>query len=105
MKRTDLDRRERELRRAVKKDEIAMKRSDSRDILSVSNFIDKFFSLFLYDESEIFNTSDDINILECIEDLKEMQPEKQWDNILRKAIRKTKVANKEKAFEELKTLF
>ena len=34
----------------------------------------------------------------------EDQPEKQWDNIIRKAIKKTKVANREKAFEEISSL-
>ncbi|MCP4133086.1 MAG: hypothetical protein GY754_19120 [bacterium] len=105
MKQTDLNRHERDLRRAAKKSDNTAKRAGARDELSVGNYIDKLFSLFMYDDSVIFNTMDDLNILELIEDLKEMQPEKQWDNILRKAIRKTKIANKETAFEEIKTLF
>lgn len=105
MKQTELKRHERELRRATKKNDIAAKRTDSRDLLSVGNYIDKLFSLFMYDETDIFNTLEDINILELLEDLKKMQPEKQWDNIIRKAIRKTKVVNSKKAFDELKMLF
>jgi len=105
MKQTELKRHERELRKATKKSDLVAKRTDSRDSLSVGNYIDKLFSLFMYDETDIFNTLEDIKILELIEDLKTTQPEKQWDNIIRKAIRKTKVANSEKAFENLKMLF
>jgi hypothetical protein len=104
MKQTELKRHERELRRSAKKSDITAKRTDSRDQLSVGNFIDKLFSLFMYDETNIFNTLTDIKILEVLEDIKEMQPEKQWDNILRKAIRKTKVTNSDKAFDEIKSL-
>jgi len=105
MKQTDLNRHERDLRKAAKKNEMNAKRTGSRDTLSVGNFIDNLFSLFMYDGETIFNATDDIKILELIEDIKATQPEKQWDNILRKAIRKTKIPNTEKAFEDLKTLF
>ena len=103
MKRTELERRERELRRSLKKDDV-LKRKSERIGLTVGNYIDQLFSLFRYDEQQIFNTTDDIHVLELLEGMKVDQPEKQWDTIIRKAIGRTKVANKEKAFNELSSL-
>ena len=105
MKRTDLERRERELRRVEKRDEVAQRRAESGDKgVSVGILIDELFALFRYDDQEIFNTTDDMEVLAQLERIKDEQPEKQWDNILRKAIKKTKVSKKEKAFNELKEL-
>lgn len=104
MKRTDIERRERELARVEKRNRVVERKTDGDNCLSVGGYIDNLFSLFRYDEAEIFNTSDDLEILELLEGMKEHCPEKQWENILRKAIRKTKVANKEKAFNELLVL-
>lgn len=103
MKRTELERRERELRRSIKKDDV-LKRKSERIGLTVGNYIDQLFSLFRYDEEQIFNTTDDIHVLELLEGMKADQPEKQWDTIIRKAIGRTKIANKEKAFDELSSL-
>ncbi len=104
MKRTDLERRERELKRVMKREAVAERRNGKGVDMSVGDFITSLHSLFRYDEQEIFNTTDDIAILELLEQMKEGQPEKQWDNIIRKAIKKTGIAGKEKAFEDLKTL-
>ena len=107
MKRTDLERRERELKRTIKKQDILAKKEMSREGRTVGGYIQGLFSLLRYDEQEIFNTTDDIDILELLEEMKEFTPEKQWDTILRKAISKTKIsniANKEKAFNELNAL-
>ena len=104
MKRTDLEKRERELRRVEKRAEGAVRRESDRSGKTVGNYIDSLFSIFRYDQNEIFNTTDDIDVLEIIENMKEDHPPKQWDNILRKAIKKTKVTSKDKAFDELKLL-
>lgn len=61
-------------------------------------------ALFRYDATEIFNTGDDIAILELLEDIQANLPAKQWENVLRKAIKKTGVQEKEKAYNELKEL-
>ncbi len=104
MKRTELERRERELKRSLKKEEVLRRKSDRGESMTVGNYIEELFALFRYDEVEIFNTTDDIQVLELLEGMKVHQPEKQWDTILRKAISRTKVANKEKAFNELSSL-
>lgn len=101
MKRTDLERRERELKRSLKKDDVLRRKAGSGAGLTVGNYIEQLFMLFRYDENDIFNTTDDINVLELLEGMKVDQPEKQWDTILRKAIGRTKIANKEKAYNEL----
>ena len=103
MKRTELERRERELRRSLKKDDV-LRRKTERIGLTVGDYIDQLSSLFRHDEQHIFNTTDDIHVLELLEGMKVDQPEKQWDTIIRKAIGRTKVTDKEKAFNELSSL-
>lgn len=103
MKRTELEKRERELRRKEKK-EAVLARNDSPEYTKPGVHIDLLFSKFRYDQEQIFNTEEDIEILEILENMKEYLPEKQWENVLRKSIKKTGVSNKEKAFSELQTL-
>lgn len=102
MKRTELERRERELRRMEKKAQALQK--GEREEMSVGAYIDALFGLFRYDMEEIFNAKEDVDILEILENMKEDHPEKQWDVIIRKAVNKTKVAAKEKAYDELREL-
>ncbi|WP_411824556.1 LB_289 family protein [Leptospira sp. 'Mane'] len=100
MKRTELERRERDLRKMEKK-KITPGEKES---MSVGDYIDGLFGLFRYDEEEIFNASDDEDVLEMLENMKGEHPEKQWDVIIRKAVNKTKVAQKDKAYESLRIL-
>lgn len=104
MKRTDLERRERELKRSTKKVEV-IERKSSRAGRSIGQYIDDLAGLFRYDAEEIFNTTDDIEILELIERMKEDLPEKQWETALRKAVNRTKVKQAQRAVEELLTFF
>lgn len=104
MKRTELEKRERKLKRTQKKDEvIARKMSNSRKN-SVNDYIEGLSSLFRYDANEIFNASEDMQILELFMEMKETLPDKQWENVLKKAIKKTGVVQKDRAFDELKAL-
>ncbi|TGL17413.1 LB_289 family protein [Leptospira yanagawae] len=100
MKRTELERRERELRKAEKK----KIQTGEKESMSVGDYIDALFGMFRYDTDEIFNASDDENILELLENMKMEHPEKQWDVIIRKAVNKTKVEQKEKAYDALRNL-
>jgi hypothetical protein len=105
MKRTEIEKRERELKRHQKKtDVIERKIQSNTKKASVGEYINDLFSLFRYDNEEIFNAKDDIKILEVLEEMKNSFPEKQWDNIIRKAVKKTNITNKEKAVIELKEL-
>ena len=101
MKRTDLERRERDLRKQEKKLKIGDK---EREAMSVGYYIDEISSLFRYDSEEIFNTNNDEKILELLENMKLEIPEKKWDDVIRKAVNKTKVATRERAIAEIKTL-
>lgn len=102
MKHTDIMRIEREKRRAEKKADRLMK--GGTEIRSVKDFIDELHDLFFYDAIKIYNLSDNVDIMELFEDMREEIPEKQWENVLRKAIRKAKVAQKDEAYNELKAI-
>jgi DNA relaxase NicK len=102
MKRTELERRERELKRMAKKVEV-LERKSSRARRSVGQYIDDLAALFRYDAEEIFNTLDDLNILELIERMKEDLPGKQWETVIRKAVSRTKVRQANRAVKELLT--
>lgn len=102
MKRTELERRERELKRTAKKVEV-LERKSGRAGRTIGQYIDDLAALFRYDAEEIFNTTDDLEILELIERMKEDLPEKQWDTVLKKAVNRTKVKQANRAVEELST--
>jgi hypothetical protein len=105
MKRTDQERIERELRRREKKAKIAAARDDKpvRTDNSPGAFIQNLVELFQHDDVQIYNTTDDDDVMEVLLAMKEELPEKDWEKILRSAIRKTKVKEKELAFDELKS--
>jgi hypothetical protein len=104
MKRTDIERRDRDIKRTRKKEEVLQRKSHKNPDMTVGDFINEFYSLFFYDEKQIYNLKDDVRILELFEQMKEQIPDKQWENVFRKAIRKTQVKERDKAFTELKTL-
>jgi CTP:phosphocholine cytidylyltransferase-like protein len=70
----------------------------------VGEYIDRLFLLFRYDSDEIFNIKSDIKILETIEEMKVELPEKYWENVLRKCIKKTNIRKRDEAFNNLKEL-
>ena len=107
MKRTELERRERELNRSKKRQEVAQrrdKRENSETKLSISDYINVLSDSFLHDEIEIFNIETDIKILEILEDLKSDISQNKWEDVIRKAVRKKKIKNKEEAIQQLKDL-
>ena len=101
MKRTDRERMERELRRLEKKERIAEKRSATES--SVAGFAKALTGSFLYDDLHILNLEDD-EILELLMEMKESLPEKQWDAALKKAVRMTKVEERQDALTQLRAL-
>ena len=100
MKRTEIERRERELFRAQKKAESGGREKDER---SVGDYIDALHDLFMFDAQKIYNTKDDIEGLDLLEEIKEAYPDK-FDVIVKKAIRKTKVEQRDAAFADLNEL-
>jgi hypothetical protein len=105
MKKTDLERYQRELKKSMKKQDVLRRKSESaKPTKRVGEYIERFFSLFRYDSEEIFNIKSDIKILEVIEEMKIELPEKYWENILRKSIKKTNINKRDEAFNSLKEL-
>ena len=99
MKHTDLMRKERDLKKARKKEE-RLEKTGSAD-RSVGDFINELHDAFFFNELKIYNFQDNEEIMELFMDMKEELPEKQWDNVIRKAVRKTKVQEKDEAIDYL----
>ncbi len=103
MKSTDLARKDRDLKKARKKQEVLERKMD-KEGRSVGDFINELADLFFHDAEKIYNISSSEDIMMLLEELKEEQPEKQWNNILRKAIKKTKIKQKDAALTELREM-
>jgi hypothetical protein len=104
MKSTDIDRIDREFKRARKKEELIEKRMENRAERSVGDYIKKLYSLFYHDDKKIYNLKDNADILTLFVEMKEDLPESKWDNVLRKALKETKIdaEPRETIFKELK---
>ncbi len=103
MKSTDLARRDRDLKKARKKEDVQSRKS-AKNTGTVGEFINDLHDLFFFDAQKIYNIDTSEEILELLEDMKEAHPEKQWENIIRKAVKKTKTADKEGAIKDLMIL-
>ena len=98
---------ERELKRREKHAKVMGKRSDTPQLdgdKSVGGYIKNLFSLLHYDDQQIYNTRDDEAVFELMLNMKIDLPEDKWETVLKSAIQKTKVAEKELALTELKAL-
>ena len=104
MKSTDMDRRDRELRRSQKKIDVLNRKQSNKSEITVGGYIDRLHDSFFYDEEKIYNIKDNVDMLAFIEEMKENIPDKDWETVFRKALRKTKIKQKEHAFKELKFL-
>ncbi len=103
MKSTDLARRDRELKRARKRTEVIQRKS-LKSSNTVGDFIDQLSAMLFNDGQRVYGISDSTDILEFLENMKEVQPKKQWEPIVRKAVKKTKVVHKDEAVKELMEL-
>ena len=105
MKSTDIDRIDREFKRARKKEELIEKRLENRADRSVGDYIKKLYSLFYHDDKKIYNLKDNAEILTLLAEMKEDLSDSKWDNVLRKAIKETRidVKQRELVFNELKS--
>lgn len=103
MKRTEIERRERELRRTQKREAIAAKRGGpGGSDMSVGDYINQLHEQFVFDEQKIWNVSED-EVLETVMAAEADFPEK-VEAILKKAIKKTKVKDRDSAFTELSSV-
>lgn len=101
MKSTEIARRDRELKREKKRQEVLDRRHGKKEI-TVGDYIDRLASLFYHDGKRIFNTTKNNDaVIDLIETMKLELPEKQWENVIRKAVKKTAVTERETAVKEL----
>lgn len=106
MKSTDIDRIDRELRRSRKKEELLEKRVQKKDAMSVGDYIKKLYSMLYHDTAKVYNLPGNAEIIALFAQMKQELPDKQWENVLRKALRETKVPGpaRERAYQELNQL-
>jgi hypothetical protein len=102
MKRTEIERRERELRRARKREESLARNEAGGEMPSVGDYINELHDLFIFDETKIWNVAHD-EVLEMLMQIEADYPDK-VETILKKAIRKTKVRARDDAFTELSAI-
>ncbi len=100
MKSTDLARRDREIKKARKR-EMVLERKGQRESRSPGDYINLFGELFFHDAEKIYNIDVSEDILMLLEEMKEDLPEKQWPNVIRKAVKKTRVKQKDEAIIQL----
>lgn len=100
MKQTDLDRKERELKKARKKQE-RLDRGESAE-LTPGEAIKQLHSYFFHDENKIYNIDVDERIPDLLESIQLEIEERHWDSIIRKAVNKTKVKERDEAIKALK---
>ena len=81
-----------------------LERKTAREERSVGDYINELSDLFFFDADRIYNLEMSDEILFLLEEMKDEQPEKQWDNILNKAVKKTKVKEKDEAIAKLKEI-
>ena len=81
-------------------------RRDKKILVDYEGFTVKSGFLVGYglDFNEDYRALPDINILELLENMKIDLPQEQWENVLRKSIKKTKVTQKDLALQDLKEL-
>lgn len=103
MKSTEIDRIDRELRQARKKQEMIEKRLQSRGT-SVGEYIKRLNALFFHDQKKIYNLKNNAEIQKLFAEMKRNLPAEDWEVVLRKAVRETKVEKREEAISELKIL-
>ncbi len=101
MKRTEMEKIERGVKRVQKRESLAQKRDSTIKLDNIASYIDRLHGLFRYDDNEIFNTREDIEILELLDQMQSNISSKKWNDILKKAIKKTAVRERDKALFEL----
>ena len=99
MKRTDQERIAREIGRQQKKESIRNKRLSDKDDISVSGFAKQLEEVFMWDDEIIYNIQDDA-VLEVLMNMKEILSDKDCQAALKRAIKRTKVKDRDTPFEE-----
>lgn len=103
MKRTDQERIAREVGRQQKKEAIREKRINDKEDLSVGGFAKALEDAFMWDDEIVYNIQDD-SVLEVLMDMKETLSDKDCEAALKRAIKRTKVKDRQTPLDEALTL-
>ncbi|QEN04888.1 hypothetical protein EW093_09275 [Thiospirochaeta perfilievii] len=103
MKSTDMARKDRDLRKARKKEEVLARKMEKNE-KTVGDYINELNSLFFHDGTKIYNIEMSDEILDLLDEMKEELEEKNWMNVIRKAVKKSGVKEKESAITQLKEM-
>ncbi|BBM89419.1 hypothetical protein COTS27_01118 [Spirochaetota bacterium] len=113
MKRTELDRKERDLRKEHKRllkestRENSKKRSKEQSSVNITlkTAYDNLINIFEYDEEEIYNIhKNNEDLVEILLEMQESFEDKDVAATIRKAIKRTRIKNKEQAFKAVYAL-
>ncbi len=103
MKSTDLARNDRDLRKSRKKEEVLARKME-KGSKTVGDYINDLNDLFFHDGTKIYNIEMSEEILELLEEMKVEIEEKNWINVVKKAVKKSGVKEKETAIQQLKEM-
>ncbi len=103
MKSTDMARKDRDLRKSRKKEEVLARKME-KGAKSVGDYINELNGLFFHDGTKIYNIDMSEEILDLLEEMKIELEEKNWMNVIRKAVKKSGVKEKEPAIQQLKEM-
>ncbi len=103
MKSTDLARKDRDLKKARKKEEVLARKTE-KDSKTVGDYINELNDLFFHDGTKIYNIEKSEEIVDLLEEMKIELEEKNWINVIKKAVKKSGVTEKDSAVEQLKIL-
>ena len=103
MKRTDQERIAREIGRTQKKERIREKRLSDKEDVCVSGFAKQLEETFMWDDELIYNVQDD-SVFELLMEMREHLSDKECEAAFKRAIKRTKVKDRDTPFDELVAL-
>jgi hypothetical protein len=99
MKRTDQERIAREIGRQQKKEAIREKRINGKEDISVGGYAKRLEEVFMWDDEVVYNIQDD-TVLEVLMEMKEDLSDKECEAALKRAIKRTKVKDRDTPLSE-----
>ena len=99
MKRTDQERIAREIGRQQKKEAIREKRLNGKPPGTVGDYAKQLEAVFMWDDETVYNVNDDA-VLEILMDMKEDLSDKDCEAAIKRAIKRTKVKDRDTPFDE-----
>lgn len=103
MKRTDQERIAREIGRQQKKEAIREKRLNGKPAGTVGDYAKQLEDVFMWDDETVYNVQDD-SVLEILMEMKEDLSDKDCEAAIKRAIKRTKVKDRDTPLEEVKML-